>query len=33
MGKPYKIEIEDNMYNKYEIHISYKKEGPRFYLG
>ena len=33
MGKPYKIEIEDYMYNNnYTIHISYKKEGPRFYL-
>ena len=33
IGKPYKIEIEDYMYNNnYTIHISYKKEGPRFYL-
>jgi len=33
MGKPYKIEIEEYMYNNnYTIHISYKKEGPRFYL-
>ena len=33
MGKPYKIEIEDYMYNNnYTVCISYKKEGPRFYL-
>jgi hypothetical protein len=31
--KPYKIEIDDYMYNNnYTIYISYKKEGPRFYL-
>jgi hypothetical protein len=33
MGKPYKIEIEDYMYNNnYKVCISYKKEGPRYYL-
>ena len=33
MGNPYKIEIEDSMYNNnYTIRPSYKKEGPRFYL-
>jgi hypothetical protein len=33
MGIPYKIEIEDYMYNNnYTICNSYKKEGPRFYL-
>ena len=33
MGKPYKIEIDDYMYNNnYTIYISYKKEGPKFYL-
>ena len=33
IGKPYKIEIEDYMYNNnYTIYYSYKKEGPRFYL-
>ena len=33
IGKPYKIEIEDSMYNNnYTIRPSYKKEGPRFYL-
>ena len=33
IGKPYKIKIEDYMYNNnYTIHINYKKEGPRFYL-
>jgi hypothetical protein len=33
IGQPYKIEIEDCMYNNnYTICISYKKEGPRFYL-
>ena len=33
MGKPYKIEIEDYMYNNnYTVGISYKKEGPRYYL-
>ena len=33
IGKPYKIEIEDYMYNdNYTICNSYKKEGPRFYL-
>jgi hypothetical protein len=33
MGNPYKIQIEDYMYNNnYTIHNSYKKEGPRFYL-
>jgi hypothetical protein len=33
MGEPYKIEIEDYMYNNnYTIYISYKKEEPRFYL-
>lgn len=33
MGKPYKIEIEDYMYNNnYKVGISYKKEGPRYYL-
>ena len=33
IGKPYKIEIEDYMYNNnYTIQTSYKKEGPRFYL-
>jgi hypothetical protein len=33
IGEPYKIEIEDYMYNNnYTIRISYKKEGPRFYL-
>ena len=33
MGKPYKIEIEDYMYNNnYIICNSYKKEGPIFYL-
>jgi hypothetical protein len=33
IGKPYKIEIEDYMYNNnYTIRYSYKKEGPRFYL-
>jgi len=33
MGKPYKIEIDDYMYNNnYTICNSYKKEGPRFYL-
>ena len=33
IGKPYKIEIEDYMYNNnYILRISYKKEGPRFYL-
>ena len=31
--EPYKIEIEDYMYNNnYTICYSYKKEGPRFYL-
>jgi hypothetical protein len=33
MGKSYKIEIEDYMYNNnYTLHISYKKEGTEFYL-
>ena len=33
IGKPYKIEIENYMYNNnYTIYNSYKKEGPRFYL-
>ena len=33
MGIPYKIEIEDYMYNNnYTIYNSYKKEGPRFFL-
>jgi len=33
MGEPYKIEIEDYMYNNnYTINISYKKEGARYYL-
>ena len=33
IGNPYKIEIEDYMYNNnYTICNSYKKEGPRFYL-
>jgi hypothetical protein len=33
IGEPYKIEIDDSMYNNnYTICISYKKEGPRFYL-
>jgi hypothetical protein len=33
IGEPYKIEIEDSMYNNnYTIRPSYKKEGPRFYL-
>ena len=33
IGKPYKLEIEDYMYNNnYTIQTSYKKEGPRFYL-
>ena len=33
MDKPYKMEIEDYMYdNNYKVCISYKKEGPRFYL-
>jgi len=33
IGKLYKIEIEDCMYNNnYTICNSYKKEGPRFYL-
>ena len=33
IGKPYKIKIEDYMYNEnYTICNNYKKEGPRFYL-
>jgi len=33
IGKPYKIEIKDYMYNNnYTICNSYKKEGPKFYL-
>ena len=33
IGEPYKIEIEDCMYNNnYTICNSYKKEGSRFYL-
>jgi hypothetical protein len=33
VGKSYKIEIDDYMYNNnYTICNSYKKEGPRFYL-
>jgi hypothetical protein len=33
IGEPYKIEIEDYMYNNnYTICNSYKKEGSRFYL-
>ena len=33
ISKPYKIEIEDYMYNNnYTIQTSYKKEGPRYYL-
>jgi hypothetical protein len=33
MGKSYKIEIEDYMYNNiYTVQFSYKKEGPRYYL-
>ena len=33
IGNPYKIEIEDYMYNNnYTIYTSYKKEGPKFYL-
>ena len=33
IGKPYKMEIEDYMYNNnYTICNSYKKEGPRYYL-
>jgi hypothetical protein len=33
IGKPFKIEIEDYIYNNnYTICNSYKKEGPRFYL-
>jgi hypothetical protein len=33
IGEPYKIEIEDYMYNNnYSLHISYKKEGIEFYL-
>jgi hypothetical protein len=33
MRNPFKIEIEDYMYNNnYTICNSYKKEGPRFYL-
>lgn len=31
MGKPYKIEIEDYMYNNnYTLHFSYTKEGTEF---
>jgi len=33
MGNPYKVEIEDNMYNNnYTVQFSYKKEGPSYYL-
>jgi hypothetical protein len=33
MGNPYKVEIEDYMYNNsYTVQFSYKKEGPRYYL-
>jgi hypothetical protein len=33
MGEPYRIKIEDYMYNdNYTICNSYEKEGPRFYL-
>jgi hypothetical protein len=33
IGKTYKIEIQDYMYNNnYKIYINYKKEEPRYYL-